>query len=209
MTQKLFFIAICFLFFKTISAQTADALLRKGNEFYKKRQYAEAEKEYAKALEKLPENKTAIYNLAIAKYRMNKPDDAKKEFKKLLTDKNEIQTKATAFYNTGAILSTEKKLEESIEAYKNALRLNAADNEARENLQKALLELKKQQQPPRKKEEQKKKKEEEKKQQKPQSKLSKKEVEKQLQLLQQKEKEVKERMQNEKMKEGTGNAKDW
>ena len=104
---------------------------------------------------------------------------------------------------------TEKKLEESIEAYKKALRLNTADNEARENLQKALLELKKQQQPPRKKEEQKKKKEEEKKQQKPQSKLSKKEVEKQLQLLQQKEKEVKERMQNEKMKEGTGNAKDW
>lgn len=209
MTQKLFFIAIGFLFIKSISAQTSDDFIRKGNEFYKQRQYAEAEKEYAKALEKLPENRTAIYNLAIAKYRMNKPDDAKKEFEKLLTDKNEIQTKATAYYNTGAILSTEKKLEESIEAYKNALRLNAADNQARENLQKALLELKKQQQPPRKKEEQKKKKEEEKKQQKPQSKLSKKEVEKQLQLLQQKEKEVKERMQNEKMKEGTGNAKDW
>lgn len=209
MTQKLFFTGIGFLLIKTISAQTADAFIRKGNEFYKQRQYAEAEKEYTKVLEKFPENRIAIYNLAIAKYRMNKPDDAKKEFEKLFTDKNEIQTKAFAYYNTGAILSNEKKLEESIEAYKNALRQNAADKQARENLQKALLELKKKQQPPKKKEEQKKKKQEEKKQQKPQSKLSKKEVEKQLQLLQQKEKEVKERMQNEKMKEGTGNAKDW
>lgn len=209
MIQQSFFIIIGFLFVKNISAQTAEDFIRKGNDFYKKQQYAEAEKEYAKALEKSPENKTAIYNIAVAKYRMNKPDDAKKEFVKLTAAKNEIQTKSTAHYNTGAILSKEKKLEESIEAYKNALRLNAADKQARENLQKALLELKKKQQPPKKKEEQKKKKQEEKKQQKPQSKLSKKEVEKQLQLLQQKEKEVKERMQTEKMKEGTGNAKDW
>ena len=40
-------------------------------------------------------------------------------------------------------LTSQKKLEESIEAYKNALRYNPDDKEARENLQKALLELKK------------------------------------------------------------------
>ena len=41
------------------------------------------------------------------------------------------------------LLIKQKKLEESIEAYKNALRQNTADQEARENLQNAILELKK------------------------------------------------------------------
>ena len=58
--------------------------------------------------------------------------------------------KAKSYYNKGAILSSQKKLEESIEAYKNAFRQNPDDKEARENLQKALLELKKKT-PPKKK----------------------------------------------------------
>ena len=48
------------------------------------------------------------------------------------------------------ILSQQKNLEESIEAYKNALRNNPDDKEARENLQKALLELRKKTPPPKK-----------------------------------------------------------
>ena len=48
-------------------------------------------------------------------------------------------------------MSQQKKLEESIDAYKNALRQNPNDKEARENLQKALLELKKKTPPPKKK----------------------------------------------------------
>ena len=208
MIQQSFFILIGFLFVKNISAQTAEGFIRKGNDFYKKQQYAEAEKEYAKALEKSPENKTAIYNIAVAKYRMNKPDDAKKEFVKLTAAKNEIQTKSTAHYNTGAILSKEKKLEESIEAYKNALRLNADDKQARENLQKALLELKKKNsQKKKEKDQQKKQKEEQKKQ--PPSKMKPKEAEQRLKLLQQKEKETQQRVQKEKTKAGGSQTKDW
>ena len=43
-------------------------------------------------------------------------------------------------------LSHQKKIKESIEAYKQTLRLAPEDTEARENLQKALNELKQQQQ---------------------------------------------------------------
>lgn len=60
------------------------------------------------------------------------------------------EIRAKSFYNKGVILSQQKNLKESIEAYKNALRINPADKEARENLQKDLLELKKKQ-PPKKK----------------------------------------------------------
>jgi Ca-activated chloride channel homolog len=199
-----------FIFLNTtaaLQAQKADDFIRKGNELYKLQQFAEAEKQFLKALEKEPSNQTAINNLAGALYRQNKMDEAIKQFTKLTAgDNTEDKIKATAFYNIGAVLSKEKKLEESAEAYKQSLRLNPDDKQARENLQKTLLELKKKQQPEPKKENK------NKKQQQPQqnqSKLNRKEVEKQLQLLQQKEKEVKQRMQNEKLKEGGGGQKDW
>ena len=115
------------------------------------------------------------------------------------------ELKAKAYYNKGAVLSQQKKLEESIEAYKNTLRINPDDKEARENLQKALLELKKKN-PPKKKEEQDKKK---KQQKQPQSKMSPKEAQQRLQLLAQKEKEVQQRIQKEKSKSGGNQTKDW
>jgi Ca-activated chloride channel family protein len=192
----------------TLQAQEVDDFIRKGNDLYKQQKFAEAEKEFANALEKDPSNQTAINNLASAQYRQKKNEEARKEFTKLtIGEKTGSSTKATASYNIGAVLSREKKLEESIEAYKQSLRLNPNDKEVRENLQKALLELKKKQQPPPKKENKNKKQQQQQKQN--QSKLNRKEVEKQLQLLQQKEKEVKQRMQNEKLKQGGGGQKDW
>jgi Ca-activated chloride channel family protein len=190
-------------------AQQAEEYLRKGNEFYKQQKFAEAEKEFSEALKKEPSNKTVINNLASTQYRLKKNDEAKKQFEKLATGENDNNSKATARYNIGAILSKEKKLEESVEAYKESLRLNPEDKQARENLQKALLELKKKKQPEQKKENKKKKQQQENQQKQPQSKMNRKEVEKQLQLLQQKEKEVKQRMQSEKIKEAGSNPRDW
>jgi Ca-activated chloride channel family protein len=192
-----------------MNAQEVNDLILKGNELYKQQKFAEAEKEFLKALEKEPSNQTVINNLASAQYRQKKNEEARKEFGKLtIGEKTETSTKSTAFYNIGAVLSKEKKLEESIEVYKQSLRLDPADKQTRENLQKALIELKKKQQPDKKKEN-KNKKQQQNQQKQNQSKLNRKEVEKQLQLLQQKEKEVKQRMQNEKLKEGGGGQKDW
>jgi Ca-activated chloride channel family protein len=201
-----------FLSFSSIAglqAQQADVYLRKGNEFYKQQKFAEAEKEFSKALEKQPDSKPAVNNLASSLYRQQKNEEAKKQFEKLAAGENDNITKSVARYNIGVVLSKEKKLEESIEAYKESLRLNPDDKQARENLQKALLELKGKQQPEKKKENKNKKQQQENQQKQPQSKLNRREVEKQLQLLQQKEKEVKQRMQNEKLKEGGANPKDW
>jgi len=203
--MRISLVILFFLLTTQLGAQTAEEHLRTGNDFYKQQRFEEAEKEFAKAVELEPNNIIAINNLASVKHRLNKPAEAKKEFEKLFAEKNDNATRETAYYNTGAVLSKEKKLEESIEAYKNSLRLDPNDKEARENLQKALLELKKKQQPEKKEN----KKQQQKPQKQPQPKLNKKEVEKQLQLLQQKEKEVKQRMQNEKMKETGANPKDW
>ena len=55
-------------------------------------------------------------------------------------------TKEKAYYNKGVAYQKAKKLPECINAYKNALMLSPQDEDARQNLQRALVEQKQQQQ---------------------------------------------------------------
>jgi Ca-activated chloride channel family protein len=189
-----------------LSAQEADRLIQKGNELYKQQKYREAELVYNEVLEKEPSNNTAKYNGAITIYKQAKPGEAIKAFDDLAFKTEDKAIKEKSYYNKGAVLSGQKKLEESIEAYKNALRQDPNDKEARENLQKALLELKKKNPP---KKDDKKKQQQKQQQQKPQPKMNQKEAEQRLKLLEQKEKEVQQRLQKEKSKTGGGQPKDW
>jgi Ca-activated chloride channel family protein len=50
-----------------------------------------------------------------------------KAFTEIAGNSEKGEFKANAYYNKGAVLSRQKKLEESIEAYKNTLRLNPND----------------------------------------------------------------------------------
>src|SRR5688572_21276673 len=203
-------ITILILFFSAgaieLSAQENDNAIQKANDLYKQQQYQQAEAAYDEVLEKESSNRTAKYNLSLALYKQGKSAEAIKALDDLAFKTDEKELKSKAYYNKGAILSAQKKLEESIEAYKNALRQNPDDKEARENLQKALLELKKKDPP---KKDDKKKQQQQKQQQKPQPKMNQKEAEQRLKLLEQKEKEVQQRLQKEKSKTGGGQPKDW
>lgn len=179
-----------------------------GNDWYKKQKFEQAAEEYNRAIEADPGNGTAKFNFGNALFKQNKTEEALKVFSEITGIPAEKNLKANAHYNHGVGLSMQKKQEESIESYKNALRLNPGDKEARENLQKALLELKKKN-PEKKKDEQKKKQEQEKKQEQRQSVMNPKEAEQRLQLLAQKEKEVQQRIQKEKSHSGGSQAKDW
>lgn len=198
-------LAICLILAcSNIFSQQADKLIKKGNEHYKKQEFDKAESAYSKAKESDPTDENAKFNLGNALYKQSRQEEAIKQFDDVANGTAKADMKARAFYNKGVLLSSQKKLEESIEAYKNALRNNPDDKEARENLQKALLELKKKN-PPKPKQDPKKKKQE----QRQSSKMDRKEAEQRLQLLAQKEKEVQQRMQKEKSKAGTSQAKDW
>lgn len=189
-----------------LSAQDTDRLIQKGNELYKQQKYREAELVYNEVLLQDPSNNTAKYNRAITIHKQAKPDESIKAFEDIAFKTENAEIKEKSYYNKGAILSGQKKLEESIEAYKNALRQDPNDKEARENLQKALLELKKKTPP---KKDNKKKQQQQKQQQKPQPKMNQKEAEQRLKLLEQKEREVQQRLQKEKSKTGGGQPKDW
>jgi Ca-activated chloride channel family protein len=185
-----------------LSAQQNNTI-ETGNTFYRQQQYDKAESEYRKALEASPDDRIAKFNLANALIKQDKRDDANKLLVELNVQENKTDLRSKATYNQGVMLTHQKKLEESIESYKETLRLNPNDQEARENLQKALLELKKKN-PPKKQEE--KKKEQQKQQPKP--KISPREAEQQLKLLEQKEKQVQERLQKN-SKTGGSQPKDW
>lgn len=192
-----------------VQAQSAEKFIQQGNDFYRQKEFEKAATEYNKAIKEDPENAAAKLNLANSLQKQGKEEEALQLFSETIAATTDADLKAKAWYNKGAVLSKQKKLEESIEAYKNALRLNPADKEARENLQKALLELKKKNPPKKKDDQQKKKKEQEQqKKQQQQPKMSPKEAEQRLKLLEQKEKEMQQQLQKEKTKGGS-QAKDW
>jgi Ca-activated chloride channel family protein len=185
-------------------SQPENKTIATGNNYYRQQQYDKAQSEYEQALQNSPGNKVAKFNLANTMIKQNKKPDAEKLLGELNVKENDVDIRSKVVYNEGVMLTQDKKLEESIEAYKATLRLNPNDKDARENLQKALLELKKKNPP--KKQDEKKKKEEQKQQPKP--KISPREAEQQLKLLEQKEKQVQDRLQKN---SGTGNSlpKDW
>lgn len=190
----------------SLRAQEENKVIETGNQYYRQQQYEKAEAEYRKVLETSPDNRIAKFNLANALIRQDKTDDAAALLAELNTTDTRADLRSKAFYNQGVMFSQQKKLEESIEAYKESLRLDPNDKEARENLQKALLELKKKNPP--KKNDEKKKKEQQQKQQ-PKPRISPREAQQQLKLLEQKEKEVQQRLQKNSSKTGSSQPKDW
>ncbi len=185
---------------------TVEKAIQAGNDYYKKQQFAKATEEYSKAVVAEPSNTTARFNQANSLYKQDKKVEAVQIFATMAASISEKELRSKTFYNRGVILSDQKNLEESIEAYKNTLRNKPDDKEARENLQKALLELKKKKEEKEKENDQQKKNEPKKQ---PQSKMNPKEAEQRLKLLQQKEKEVHQRVQKEKTKTGGSQPKDW
>ncbi len=203
MKRYLFIIGSLFTTGAGLFAQDANRTIQRGNDLYKQQQYQQAESAYNEVVDVNPNNTTAKYNRSLAIQKQGRSDEAVRAFDDLAFKTEDRDIKAKSYYNKGAILSIQKKLEESIEEYKKALRLDPNDTQARENLQKALLELKKKK--PKKDD----KKKQQQQQQKPQPKMNQKEAEQRLKLLEQKEREVQERLQKEKSKTGGGQPKDW
>lgn len=115
-------------------AQQERKFIRKGTSEYNSEKYAESETEYRKALDKDPRSYEAQFNVADALYKQKKLDKALEQFQSLAgsqTDKNHL---SQIYHNMGNIYFANGKFDESINAYKNALKNNPADNETRYNL---------------------------------------------------------------------------
>ena len=128
------------------NAQNERSLIRDGNKQYQQKKYSDAELNYRKGLEKNDHSYEANYNLGSALYRQDKLEEAAKYYSgsaALIKDKEAQQN---AYYNLGNSLLKGEKYAESVDAYKNALKLNPKDDQSRYNLSYALSKLRQQQQ---------------------------------------------------------------
>ncbi|MEX0635451.1 MAG: tetratricopeptide repeat protein, partial [Ferruginibacter sp.] len=196
------------------------------NDAYKKSNFSVAEQSYNNALKKNPVNPAAQFNLGNALYKSNKNEEAIAAYEKSISQLKKPHQKSNAWYNKGVVQQNEKNLPECITSYKESLKLDPTNEDARVNLQKALQEQKKEEQ---KKEEQKKEEEKKKDQEKnkkenndqknqnkqqqqpkpQQSTITKKEAEEKLKALLQKEKKLQDNLRKVNMQTPNKPEKDW
>ncbi|PWT96985.1 MAG: hypothetical protein C5B52_14735, partial [Bacteroidetes bacterium] len=111
-----------------VQAQDANNIIAKGNEAYKQQQYDKAIELYREALKSSPGNPIANFNLGNALFRNKKYDEAVKVFEEATQHESPGIAPGKIFYNKGVSFTAQKKLQESIDAYKQALRLNSTDS---------------------------------------------------------------------------------
>ena len=192
------------------SGQQNNDLLLKGNELYKKQDYDKALTEYEKAAQKDDKDPTALYNVGNTLYKKKNLEAAEKAYAASSEKAKSKTDKARSEYNKGVSLTRQNKLQESIEAYKESLRLNSLDQQARENLQLALNQLKKQQSSSSQNKNNKKNQDKkDKKEEQNNSKLNKEQAEQMLSALRQDEKKLQHNVQKKNAPNNGSNRQDW
>ncbi|MFD1079779.1 tetratricopeptide repeat protein, partial [Longispora fulva] len=132
------------LFFSGISAFAQEDAEKAAREARKYMQEAEAalseddiasaEAYYRKAIAKDPSNAEAKYNLGNLYYNKEITNEAVQRHGQAAKVTEKKTLKHDSFHNRGNAFMKQKKYKEAIEAYKNSLRNNPADDETRYNL---------------------------------------------------------------------------
>ena len=118
----------------SVQAQTDRQSIRQGNSFYHKKQWAQAEVEYRKALAKNAENPQALYNLGCALMMQQKDSAAIQQYQKAIQVETNKLRRSKASHNIGVICQNHKMYGDAIKAYQQSLRDNPSDDETRYNL---------------------------------------------------------------------------
>lgn len=129
-----------------LHAQEDKKYIKEGNELFERKKYPEAAKSYQQAVKKNKGSYKANFNLGDAYYKQGKFEEAAQQFQALTHQATSKDTLSKAYHNLGNALLQSKKYEESINAYKNALKSNPNDEDTRYNLAYAQQMLKQQQQ---------------------------------------------------------------
>jgi tetratricopeptide (TPR) repeat protein len=124
---------------------SAEKLNNQGNEAFYNQDFEGALTAYRNAQAESPELAEPHYNAANTHYRREAYQQAQHEIEQTLI-KDEGDLAQDSFYNLGNTFFQGEQYEQAIEAYKEALRLNPDDAEAKQNLELALRQLQQQEQ---------------------------------------------------------------
>ncbi len=142
-----YIIYICMLVkMPLLYAQADKKHIYEGNRQYNQHNYKEADAQYRAALQKNKNSTQGNFNLGDALYQQGNYEDAVKSFNTVLQQAADNKTKAAAYHNLGNAMLKNNKLNESINAYKNALRYSPGDAGTQYNLSYALKKKQQQQQ---------------------------------------------------------------
>ena len=209
--KKLAVASIFILIGFSAAAQAENENIKLGNDAYKRKDYQTAIRYYNTVAEK--NNATANYNLGNALYKTDKKDEAVAAYEKAVEAMKAPLEKSNSLYNKGVVLQNDKKTEDCIINYKNALKIDPNNVDARHNLQ---IALQKQKEDKQKQDEQNKKdkqddnKDKNDTQPKPkQSNLTQKDADQKLQALLQKEKELQDKLHKVGTSSPNKPEKDW
>lgn len=221
-------VGLCWANFAAFGQQER-SLTRKGNGFAIKGEWAKADEKYEQAVIKKPGMPEAVYNWGFSLYHQEKYEEAAAKFSDAGNFTNDSLSQFKTRYNLGNALLKQQKYPESVEAYKQALRLKPGDSAAQYNLSYALMKMRDKQdnqqnqqnqnqqnqdqnQPQDQKEQQqqeeKQEKEQQQKQPQPQN-LSKEQAEKLLEALRREEQKLQEKKSKEKKGVPYKSEKDW
>ncbi len=137
--MRTFFITALTLLLGTVFSAQAQKYperqeIRKGNKRYDKGDYPGSEVFYLRALEATPGSVEAAGNLAGALYRQERFEEAAQVGAKAARDSMAGPYASQLHYNEGNAQFKQRKFAEAVEAYKNALRKNPDDQQAKFNL---------------------------------------------------------------------------
>ncbi|WP_018127420.1 tetratricopeptide repeat protein [Balneola vulgaris] len=112
---------------------------RKGNEAFNKGEFETAEQLYRSAIELEPDNAKIYFNLGNALAKQGKVEEAIESYLQYQELADTPEDQALAQYNIGAILAETDKWKPAVHHFKESLKLNPMDAEARHNFELASL----------------------------------------------------------------------
>ena len=147
MTPRLILIAFCALLamlFVTGCDREGPEATKEGNEAFASERYGDAREAYDRALKTMPDRPELDYNSGNTLFREGRFDEAGTRYDDAFPDAGLMLARDTAF-NSGTTQLDAGNLEEAIELYKQALRIDPSDKDAKHNLELALGQLEEQQ----------------------------------------------------------------
>ena len=141
--KRIFFtylILICSSGIGSNAQKKVRSAIREGNSLYNKEAFLDSEISFRKALEVNPSDSIATFNLGNSLFRQQDEEKVKESFSHYNTTAQNAakagnkQLAAKAFYNAGDVMMAAQQYDKAIEYFKQSLKNDPSDHEARYNL---------------------------------------------------------------------------
>ncbi len=123
---------LCFMVGHAV--HTSASSFREGVKFYRQKEYEKASSAFTEALVKRPEAAELHYNLGNAAYKMKDYKKAEKSFLTAIARAKDERLKEKAWFNLGNTFFRQGRLVDAIAAYRQALKIDPQDKDAKRNL---------------------------------------------------------------------------